>query len=134
MAIDTPDAYPYEADRPDVDLLSPRGGFIGMAESRLMELAEDGKTELARSFDELVLLAHEFAARIESVGGGPVAGYVRQATDVLEGWQTTLRDRPVQLLLDDGRNIIRRQPEIAIGVAAIAGFIAARLIKSGSAR
>jgi hypothetical protein len=110
---------------------TPSRGLIGYAESRLLELAEDGKTELVRSLDGLVSLAQEIAAQVESVGGGPFAGYARQAAGLVDELQGVLRDRPVGELLDDGRDLVRRQPAIAVGVAVVAGFIAARLFKSG---
>ncbi len=114
---------------------APRGtSLVSVAESRLMELAEDGKAELARSFDGLVMLAHEFAAKLDSNNIGPFGDYLRQAAGALEGLQETLRDRPVAHLLDDGRDLVRRSPQMAIGVALIAGFIAARLVKSGTNR
>jgi hypothetical protein len=109
-------------------------GLVKAAESRLMALAEDGKAELVRSFDALVLLAHEFAARLDSSNGGPAGGYVRQAADMLGDLQRTLHDRPVQHLLDDGRTLVRKSPEVAVGVAVVAGFIAARLAKAGARR
>jgi hypothetical protein len=114
---------------------TPRSAnFITAAESRLIELAEDGKTELARRFDGLVMMAHEFAAKLDSSNAGPFGDYLRYAAGSLESFQATLRDRPVAHLLDDGRDLVRRSPQVAIGVALVAGFIAARLIKSGSNR
>ncbi len=111
-----------------------RAGLLSAAEARLLELAEDGKSELVRGFDGFVLLAHEFAATVDSKAGGPVAGYLRQAAQMLTEFQDTLRDKPVEELLDDGRAIIRRSPQAAIGVAVVAGFLAARIVKSGSGR
>jgi hypothetical protein len=106
--------------------------LMGSAQSRLLDLAEDGKTELARGFDGLIALANELAARVDSAGVGPFAGYAWQAAGVLKDIQQGLRDRPVEDLLDDGRALIRREPALAVGVAVAAGFIAARLFKSSS--
>lgn len=127
-------------DAPDVEILPPQGsagrrgassaGLFGIAENRLLDLAEDGKTELARSFDDFVRMAHEMAAQVESVGGGMFAGYARQAAGLLGDVHESFRDKPVEDLLDDGRELIRRSPGLAVGVALIAGFVAARLVKS----
>lgn len=134
-------ARPYGAPpNPDVEILEPDEisattaprSLIGMAESRLLDLAEDGKAELVKSFDGLVAMVHEIAANVESSGGSAVAGYARQAAHLLGDFQAGLRDRPVDELLEDGRELIRRSPGVAIGVALVAGFIAARLFKSGS--
>jgi hypothetical protein len=104
--------------------------LMGSAQSRLLDLAEDGKTELAKGFDGLIAIANELAARVDSAGVGPLAGYAWQAAGLLKDIQQGLRDRPVEDILDDGRALIRREPALAVGVAVAAGFIAARLFKS----
>lgn len=132
--------YPGPGDVDDFDdavagrtSVVPRGRRFGGAESRLLDFAEDGKLAFLKNFDGLVALAHEFATRIDGEHG-PVGGYVRQAASLIEELQADLRDRSVESLLDDGREVIRKSPELALGVAVIAGFVAARLIKSSSER
>lgn len=107
-------------------------GMVGEAQSRLMELAEDGKRELARSFDGLVTMANEMAAKVDSAGVGVAATLAWQAAGLLSDMQRSLHERPVGELLDDGRSMIREKPAVAVGAAFAAGFIAARLFKSSS--
>jgi hypothetical protein len=107
-----------------------RGGAGYGVQARLLDLAEDGKNELARSFDGLVNIANELAAQAESTGIGALAGVAWQAAGVLADLQKGLRDRPVDELLDDGRALIRREPALAMGVAMAAGFVAVRLAKA----
>lgn len=120
---------------PEVEIVREGGkpsGLFANAEARLLEFAEDGKTELVKGFDGLLAMVQELAANVDSVGGGAFAGYAHSAADLIGDLQQTLRDKPVAELLDDGRDVIRRQPGIAIGVAVAAGFIAARIIKAGN--
>lgn len=120
---------------PDVEIVRRGGkpqGLFANAELRLLEFAEDGKAELVKGFDGLLAMVQELAANVDSVGGTGFADYAHKAADVITSVQETLRDKPVAELLDDGRDVIRRQPGVAIGLAVAAGFIAARLIKSGS--
>ena len=117
----------------DVEIVAVRArGLFGYAENRLLELAEDGKSELVRSLDGLVALAQDVAAQVESTGVGPFGGYARQLAGLVDELQGTLRDRPGGDLLDDGRALIRRSPAVAVGVALVAGFVAVRLFKSGA--
>lgn len=109
---------------------SRRQGLYGAAENRLLGIAEDGKTELARSFDGLVTMAREIAAQVENVGGAGLAGYASQAATALGDFQERLHETPVDELLDEGRELIRHSPRLAVGVAVVAGFLAARLVKS----
>ena len=107
-------------------------GLFAFAEKRLLALAEDGKSELVHSLDGLVSLAQDLATQVESTGAGAFGGYARQLAGLVDELQTTLRDRPVGDLLNDGRALIRRSPAVAVGVALAAGFVAARLFKSGA--
>ena len=66
-------------------------GLMATAQSRLLDLAEDGKTELAKGFDGLVDIANELAARVDSAGVGPLASYAWQAAGVLRDIQQGLR-------------------------------------------
>jgi hypothetical protein len=120
---------------PDIEIVREGGkssGLFANAESRLLEFAEDGKAELVKGFDGLLAMVQELAANVDSVGGGAFADYAHKAADVISDLQDTLRDKPVAELLDDGRDIIRREPAISIGVAVAAGFIAARILKAGT--
>ena len=56
----------------------------------------------------------------------------RQAASLLSDVQAGLRDTPVEDLLDDGRELIRQSPRLTIGVAVLAGFVVARLVKSSA--
>jgi len=126
MVIDTP-------DDDDVDPMPvPRRGLLGMVEDRLLGLAEAGKAELVGSLAGLVELAHELAGHAEATAGGTLGGYPRQAADRIAALQAHLRDRPVIDLLDDGRDIVRNSPGIALAAALVAGFVAARIAKAGS--
>jgi hypothetical protein len=120
---------------PDIEIVRAGGkssGLFANAESRLLDFAEDGKAELVKGFDGLLAMVQELAANVDSVGGGAFADYAHKAADLISDLQDTLRDKPVAELLDDGRDIIRREPAIAIGVAVAAGFIAARILKAGT--
>ncbi|WP_426164595.1 hypothetical protein [Sandarakinorhabdus sp. DWP1-3-1] len=107
-------------------------GLVGGAQNKLFSLADNGKSELANSIDGIVVIIRELAEKAESVGGGPIAGYVRQAADAIGDIQQTIRDTPVEDLIDEGRDLVRRSPGLAVGIAVAAGFLGARLVKAGS--
>jgi hypothetical protein len=110
-------------------------GLMGIAQARLLDLAEDGKAELVKGFDGLVAFANEIAAKVDSIGGGsaiaaPVADLAWQAAGIIGDLQTKLRDKPIDELLDDGRALVRESPGLAGGVAFAAAFLVTRLIKA----
>jgi hypothetical protein len=108
----------------------PQTGFFDSAEARLMDMAEDTKAGLVKSMDGLVLAAHRIAADIESVAGSSVGDLARSAADLLGAIQSGLDAKPLAELLEDGQDLIRRQPALAIGVAVASGFVLARIAKS----
>ena len=57
--------------------------------------------------------------------------YARSAAGQVSGFADTLRSREVEELLDDTRTFVRKNPAIAIGAAAAAGFLLARVLKAG---
>jgi hypothetical protein len=107
-----------------------RPGLYGIAQGQLLGLAEDGKAELVRNVATIAGIVREIATQVEGVGIEPFAGYVRQAADLVDELHGSVRDKSVEALIDDGRDLIRQQPEIAIAAAVIAGFLAARVLKA----
>lgn len=107
-------------------------GLAGIAQNRLLGLADTGKHSLADSFGQVIGLVHEFADRFDGDATAPVANYLRDAVGILEGLQQDIRDRPVEELIEDGRDLIRRQPGLAVGAAMALGFLAARFAKAAA--
>jgi ABC-type transporter Mla subunit MlaD len=60
------------------------------------------------------------------------AGFVRQAADSIRSFSNDLRDRSVEELIERAADLTRRQPALVFGMAAVFGFFAFRLFKSGS--
>ena len=105
-------------------------GIVGVARSRLLGIADEGKAELLASLTSLVGLVREVASQVEGLGIEPLAGYARRASSVVDELHTSIADKSVEDLLDDGREIVRRQPEIAVAAAMIIGFLGARLLRA----
>ena len=103
------------------------------ATDKLRSVADEGKQQITNSLDGLVDAAREIANRIGDKGG-PLGGYAITAADTLEHWASTVKDKSVEDLLDDGREFIRQQPGVAVGIAVAAGFVLTRLLKASGGR
>ncbi len=103
------------------------------ATEKLRSFADEGKLQVTNSLDGLIDVARELANKIGE-HGGPLGGYASSAADTLEDWASTIKDKSVEDLIDDGREFARRSPAVAVGIAVAAGFVLSRLLKSGDGR
>ena len=61
-----------------------------------------------------------------------VAQYIETAANQLDRVSTTLRNKDVNTLMADARQLARRQPALFIGGSFVLGLLAARFLKSSS--
>jgi ElaB/YqjD/DUF883 family membrane-anchored ribosome-binding protein len=95
-------------------------------------LAETGKVRASSALDEVARMIGDTAGRIDDQIGGGYGDYARRAADAVSDASTSLRDKDIDELLENARDLVRRSPGIAIGIAAVAGFALARILKAGS--
>jgi ElaB/YqjD/DUF883 family membrane-anchored ribosome-binding protein len=94
--------------------------------------AEEGKARAASGLESVAKMIGDSATQIDEKLGNAYGDYARRAADAVSGFSGSLRDKDVDALVDDARDMVRRSPALAIGAAAAAGFVIARLIKAGS--
>jgi ElaB/YqjD/DUF883 family membrane-anchored ribosome-binding protein len=94
--------------------------------------AEEGKARATAGLESVAKMIGDSATQIDEKLGASYGDYARRAADAVSGFSDTLRDKQVDDLIDDARGFVRRSPALAIGAAAAAGFVIARLIKAGS--
>jgi ElaB/YqjD/DUF883 family membrane-anchored ribosome-binding protein len=102
------------------------------ATDKAREYATQGKDKAVTALDNVVKLVDEAAGTIDEKVGDQYGVYARRASESISSLATTLREKDVDELFRDAREAVRKSPAIAIGVAAAAGFLIARVIKSAS--
>lgn len=110
-------------DIPPVDMPSPSRA----AQSLLGE----GKTQLSSSLGGLAEAVHDIATKLEGNGAAPLANYVHDAADAVHGWSRAVDAKSIDDLVGDARSLVRSNPALAIGLAVAAGFVVARVVRSG---
>jgi ElaB/YqjD/DUF883 family membrane-anchored ribosome-binding protein len=93
--------------------------------------ADDGKEKATGLLENVSEVIGEAAQAIDRRFGEDYGEYAHKASGAVSGLADKLRDRTVDDLIDDTRNFVRKSPGIAIGIAAVAGFMLVRLIKTG---
>lgn len=94
--------------------------------------ATTGKDKAAGALGEVAKLVDDAARQLDERLGANVGDYARRASSTVTGLSTSLQDKDLDELIEDGKELIRRNPAVAIGVAAAAGFLLTRLIKLGN--
>ena len=108
------------------------GEVKGQVSEKAMAFAETGKVRASSALDEVARMIGDTAGKIDDQIGAGYGDYARKAADAVSGASATLRDKDVDQLLDEARDLVRKSPAVAIGVAAAAGFALARILKAGS--
>jgi len=107
-------------------------GLRDQAADKARDLANQGKAKAVSTLDDVVRLVDDAAGTIDKQVGDQYGDYARRAAQSLSGLASTLRNKDVDDLARDARDFVRKSPAIAIGVAAAAGFLIARIVKSAS--
>ena len=105
----------------------------GQAGERIRDFADGGKTRASDALEELSRVFVDTAETIDERLGGDYGNYARKAADAVSDFADTLRRKEVDELYTDVTNAVRKSPGVAIGIAAVAGFALARVVKSGLA-
>lgn len=106
-------------------------GLQSQAGEKVRAYAETGKERATGALDEFSQVVSDAATTIDERLGSEYGEYARRAADAVSGFADTLRNKQVDELFDDGRELVRKSPGVAIGVAAVVGFTLVRLLKAG---
>lgn len=102
------------------------------AGDKVREMAEEGKQRATSALEDFSKVVSDAADSIDERLGAEYGGYAHRAAEAVSGFADTLRNKEVDELYDDARNVVRKSPAVAIGIAAAVGFALVRLIKSGT--
>jgi ElaB/YqjD/DUF883 family membrane-anchored ribosome-binding protein len=101
------------------------------ATGKVREYAEDGKGRATSALGDFSNVIREAADSIDERLGSEYGQYARRAADAVQDFSRNIEDKSVDELYDDARDIVRKSPAVAIGVAAAVGFALVRLVKAG---
>jgi len=102
----------------------------GQAGDKARDLAQAGKDRAASALDSLVQTVEDAAAEIDEKLGSQYGDYARRAALGIGNFSDTFRDKDVDELFNDARELVKKSPAVAIGAAAAIGFVVARLARS----
>lgn len=92
----------------------------------------DGQVEVGATYIGHAASSVRSASAELSKNAPALADFVGAVADKLEGYSDELKGKSAEEVWTDASNFTRRQPALVFGMAAVAGFLAYRTIKSAS--
>ena len=99
------------------------------AKTKATELAYEGKAKASEAISSLGRVIGENASTLDERFGTQYGDYARSASRTLESTSAKLEQKSVEQLGEDAREFVRKSPAAAVGLAALAGFLLARLFR-----
>jgi ElaB/YqjD/DUF883 family membrane-anchored ribosome-binding protein len=93
--------------------------------------AQTGLDQASSAIGDVVRMINEAADQIDDRVGTQYGAYARKAADGIGGFGDYFKDKDVDELFDQARELVKKSPAVAIGTAAALGFVVARLARAG---
>ena len=123
--------YRDQAKSKGNDLVSEAKNYGTEAKTKAGELAVEGKTKLSDGISSLGKVVGDTATDIDERFGEQYGDYARKASRSLQEASAKLDAKSVDEIGEDAREFVRKSPGTAVGIAAIFGFVLARLFSGG---
>ncbi len=99
------------------------------AREKAFILANEGKARTSEAISGLGKLVEDNAAVIDEKVGAKYGDYARTAARGMQDAATKIDQKDLGELGEDAKEFVRKSPGIAVGIAAAAGFVLARLFR-----
>lgn len=107
------------------------GKLTSQATDKAKGFAADGKTKATGTLRDVQRAMDDAAGSVDERLGENYGEYARMASGFVGSMADKLDGKEIEDMIADAQAFVRKSPVVAIGIAAVAGFAIARLIKSG---
>ncbi|MEO1170172.1 MAG: hypothetical protein AAFW97_15820 [Pseudomonadota bacterium] len=101
------------------------------ATQQARDYATQGKDKATGAIKDVSAAMDDAAKSVDDRLGENYGEYARMAAGAVSSLAEKIEAKDVDDMVRDVENFVRRSPAVAIGIAAVAGFAIARLVKSG---
>lgn len=102
------------------------------AQERATEYAVQGKAKASEAISSIGKLVEDSATTIDEKLGLKYGDYARKTATTLQQTATRLDEKDLAELGEDAREFVRKSPGVAIGIAAVAGFMLSRIFRGSN--
>jgi ElaB/YqjD/DUF883 family membrane-anchored ribosome-binding protein len=107
------------------------GDFKERALTKAKSAANQGMERTGSAIENLSKMIEDSAKTIDDNVGEKYGDYARSAADAVSSFAEKLNAKEIDEIVEDARGFVRKSPAVAIGAAAVVGFLISRLVKSG---
>ncbi len=125
-------SYRENAMNKSDDLVADAKAYGDQAKTKANELATEGKAATSDAIASVGRVVGDTAAQIDERFGEQYGDYARKASQSLVEASAKLDAKSVDELGEDAREMVRKSPGVAVGLAAVAGFLIARMFRGSN--
>lgn len=130
-ALDRGSAYRDQAQAKAGDLQGEAKVYLDQAKDKSLALARDGKARASGALGTIGSMINDNAGTIDQRLGVQYGDYARTAAKSIQDAATKLDEKDIGELGEDVRTFVRQSPGLALGIAAVAGFMISRMFRGG---
>lgn len=123
------ESYGADARARSEDWVDEAKAYGKQAKVKGKELAVEGKAKASDALAQLGKAVSDNAGQIDERFGSQYGDYARTASRSLQETAAKLDAKSVDELGEDAREFVRKSPGLAIGLAAVAGYMIARIFR-----
>lgn len=128
----TRDTIKTEASKKAASLRGDAATLKNQASAKARDAATKGKGKAADAVGSLAKMLEDSAGTVDSKFGKQYGDYARSAATTVAGLATSLDQKDLDELAASTRDFVKKSPAVAVGAAAVIGFVLARMLKGGS--
>ncbi len=121
-----------EASKKAASLKADASNLAGQASTKAREAATKGKDKAAEAVGSLAKLLEDSAGTVDTKFGKQYGDYARSAASTVAGLATSLDKKDLDELAAATKDLVKKNPAVSVGAAAVIGFVLARLLKGSS--
>jgi hypothetical protein len=124
-------AYREKATATGSEMAGEAKAKTQQARDRAFELANEGKAKASEAISGVSKVVNDNAAAIDEKVGPKYGDYARSAAKSIQDAADWVEQKDLVELGEDAKEFVRKSPGLAVGLAAVAGFMIARLFRGG---
>ena len=125
----TGDTLRSEAARKAGEIGDEVGKLYQQASEQAASAARRGKGKAAEGLESLAKVIEDSARTVDDRLGSQYGDFARSAASTVANLASTLDQKDLDELLASTRDFVKKSPAVAIGSAAVVGFMLARLLR-----